>query len=239
MFSDSNQSVDEFLRESKSNLIESLKAEGILRSKTIEDALLNVPREEFLPVGTPKSMAYLDEPLGLADTGQTISAPHMVVMMLEEAKLSSGLSVLEIGTGSGYNAALTAYIVSRGVTKDHTELVITIERNEELFRFATKNIERVGLAPFCKVVLGDGSLGYPQESEEELYDRIIVTAAAPKVPVFLKKQLKIGGIMEVPVGSGTFQKLTILKKNEKRGFEQRKSVDCVFVPLIGSDAHQV
>ena len=169
-------------------LIESLRDEGILKSKSVEEALLAVPREEFIWPGTPASIAYQDEPILLDETGQTISAPHMIVMMLEEFDLSTGLKVLEIGCGSGYNAALISHIVSRGVPKSVEPLVVSVERDPSLVAFARQNIERAKLSEFCKVVEGDGSLGYPQESSDELYDRIMVTAGAPHIPVFLKKQ---------------------------------------------------
>lgn len=231
------EDVTGFVAESKLDLIRSLKSERLLKSKQVEEALLHVPRENFLWPDTPRSLAYIDEPASLGDTGQTISAPHMIVIMLEELRLSPGLKVLEIGTGSGYNTALIADIVSRGVGSSKTPLVVSVERNGELVNFARKNLERIGLSSFCEVVEGDGSLGYPQESNNEIYDRIIVTAGSPRVPTFLKKQLKTDGIMEVPVGEGWSQKLTILKKNSKGEFEEKRSVECVFVPLIGSDAH--
>jgi protein-L-isoaspartate(D-aspartate) O-methyltransferase len=238
MDSSSPEGLRRFLIDSRADLLASLKAELILKSREIEEALLNVPREKFLWPGTPESAAYFDEPVQLGDTGQTISAPHMIVMMLEEFQLAPGLEVLEIGTGSGYNAALIAYIVSRGISKLAEPLVISIERNGPLAKFARKNIESVELGSYCKVIEGDGSLGYPQEADQEMYDRIIVTAGAPHIPVFLKKQLKVGGILEVPVGANGFQRLMILKKNARQEFEQHRSVDCVFVPLIGADAHR-
>ncbi|HXQ93060.1 MAG TPA: protein-L-isoaspartate O-methyltransferase [Nitrososphaerales archaeon] len=233
----SSNNLSEFLKESKLSLIRSLKDEGILRSKSIEEALLAVPREEFIWPGTTVSISYQDEPILLDETGQTISAPHMIVMMLEEFDLSSGLKVLEIGSGSGYNAALISHIVSRGTPKNSNPLVVSVERDPSLVAFARKNIERANLSGYCKVVEGDGSLGYPQESSDELYDRIMVTAGAPHIPVFLKKQLKVGGILEVPVGGSSYQKLMVLRKISNTEFEQRKLVDCMFVPLIGSDAH--
>jgi len=234
----SSNNLDEFLKESKLTLIRSLKDEGILKSKPVEEALLAIPREEFIWPGTPSSIAYQDEPILLDETGQTISAPHMIVMMLEEFDLSSGLKVLEIGGGSGYNAALISYIVSRSISKSSAPMVVSVERDPALVEFARKNIERANLSGYCKVVEGDGSLGHPQESSDELYDRIMVTAGAPHIPVFLKKQLKIGGILEVPVGGSSYQKLMILKKISNSEFDQRKLVDCMFVPLIGSDAHR-
>ncbi|MGI0092019.1 MAG: protein-L-isoaspartate O-methyltransferase family protein [Nitrososphaerales archaeon] len=229
------------IKESRDQLILSLKSEGILKSKLVEDAIRAVPRERFLWKGTPNFLAYADEPQPLGRTGQTISAPHMVVMMLEELELKSELRVLEIGTGSGYNAALVGWITSQGRKKTDSRLVFSIERDLELVEFAKRNIESVGLGSLVEIIAGDGSLGYPPGSEMELYDRILVTAGAPKVPSFLKKQLKTDGILEVPVGGSTYQKLLkIIKKNPKDGkqaFEETKLVDCMFVPLVGQDAH--
>jgi protein-L-isoaspartate(D-aspartate) O-methyltransferase len=233
----SSGDLREYLSESKLSLIQSLKNEGILKSKIVEEAMISVPREEFLWPGTPSSIAYEDEPILLSQTGQTISAPHMIVIMLEELKLSRGLKVLEIGSGSGYNASLISCIVSNGMLNAENPLVLSVERDPSLVAFARDNVERVHLSTFCNIVEGDGSLGYPQESTTELYDRIIVTAGAPRVPTFLKKQLKIGGILEIPVGGVSYQKLMVLKKTPDGGFEQQKLVDCMFVPLIGSDAH--
>jgi protein-L-isoaspartate(D-aspartate) O-methyltransferase len=230
--------LEGFLNESRADLISSLRSERILKSKIVEEALLAVPREQFLWPDTPKSLAYLDEPVPLGDTGQTISAPHMIVTMLEELELSPYLRVLEVGAGSGYNAALISFIVSRGVSKPKERLVVAIERNSSLVSFARRNLERVNLTDYCTIIEGDGSLGYPQESESEIYDRIIVAAGAPRIPVFLKKQLKVGGIMEVPVGSESFQRLMIVNKMTRGELKQRRSVDCVFVPLVGRDAHQ-
>jgi protein-L-isoaspartate(D-aspartate) O-methyltransferase len=224
---------------SREDLIRSLKREGILKSQIVEDAIRSVPREKFLWKGTPEFLAYADEPQGLGDTLQTISAPHMVVMMLEELELSRALKVLEIGTGSGYNAALIGWIVSRRASRVEEELVISIERDSRLASFSRENIRSVGLSKVVKVVEGDGSLGYPQGSKEEIYDRIIVTAGAPHVPVFLKSQLKTGGIMLIPIGGSHYQDLVRLEKNKKQGnkeyFEEEKVVQCMFVPLIGQE----
>ncbi len=209
-----------------------------MKSPQITEALSAVPREAFLDQGTSKSLAYLDEPLPIAASGQTISAPHMVVMMLEELELRPGLKVLEIGAGSGYNAALMGYIVSRGIEQIPEPRVISIERDEKLADFARQNIEKVGLSKIVQIITGDGSLGYPQESTEELYDRIIITAGAPRVPHFLKAQLKKEGILLGPVGGRAYQRLLKVRKHPgKREFMEEKLVECMFVPLIGADAH--
>lgn len=223
------------LEETKKELIRSLRSQGVLKSKIVEDALRTIPREKFMWKNIPDLLAYVDEPQPLGETGQTISAPHMVVIMLEELEMCSGLRVLEVGTGSGYNAALLGWICSRG-EKDQV-LVTSIEQDEKLADFARKNLELVGLSQYVEVVEGDGSLGYPQESQREMYDRIIVAAGAYRIPLFLKAQLKSGGILEVPVGGSAYQTLLKIKKVKMDDgtvqFTQKAVVDCMFVPLVG------
>lgn len=227
----------------KEYLIESLKRENILKSKSVEEALRSIRREDFLWEGEPKAIAYIDQPLALGDTGQTISAPHMVTIMLEEAELEPGLSVLEVGTGSGYNAALIAYIVSKKFEDTSHPLVISIERNSRLVKFARENLKRAKLEKFVEVVEGDGSLGYPQGSDEMLYDRIIVTAGAPFIPPHLERQLKIGGILQVPVGNGPYQILIKERKIDKgKGkveLSKQRLMPVMFVPLIGEEAYSL
>lgn len=226
----------------KEMLISSLKYEGYLRTKLVEDAIRNVPREDFIWSGSPESVAYVDEPVPLGQTGQTISAPHMVALMLEEMELSAGLKILEVGGGSGYNAALLGYIASGGGKEKDQKLVISIERDHSLVEFAIQNIRKVGLQDVVDVVEGDGTLGFPRESRNEIYDRIMVAAGAPRVPRFLKLQLKLGGLMEVPVGTLSYQKLLKLRKKKAESgnveFTTENLVDCMFVPLVGEDAHK-
>jgi protein-L-isoaspartate(D-aspartate) O-methyltransferase len=224
----------------KEYLINALKGEKILKAKHVEDALRSVRREDFLWQGESIATAYMDQPLGLGETGQTISAPHMVTIMLEEADLRPGLHVLEVGTGSGYNAALIAFIVSRGIQDSIKEpLVTSIERNEKLAHFARQNLERAKLDKFIEVIEGDGSLGYPEGSKEMLYDRIIVTAGAPFIPPHLESQLKINGILLIPVGNGLYQNLIkerkILGENGKAELVKEKLMAVMFVPLVGED----
>lgn len=228
----------ENLSDSRAELIQSLKDEGILRSSVIEDAIRAIPRELFLWRGTPEFLTYTDEPQGLGETGQTISAPHMVVIMLEALDIHPGLKILEIGGGSGYEAALLGWLVSRGITQER-ELVVSVERDDRLAAFAAKNIDSVGLSKFVSIVCGDGTLGYPQDSKKELYDRIIVAAGARKVPTLLKEQLKTGGILLIPVGGSSFQKLLRITKrkltNDSVSYTEEDLVDCMFVPLVGED----
>jgi len=231
------------LSELKEELILSLKAEGYLKSQAVEQAFRNVPRENFLWEGTPAVEAYIDEPVPLGRTGQTISAPHMVALMLEELDLSPGQVVLEIGGGSGYNAALMGYISSARARKIDRKLVYSVERNHDLVGFATHNIKNAGLSSVVEIIEGDGTLGYPEGAVEEIYDRILVAAGAPRVPILLKKQLKADGIMEIPVGDVIYQKLMKVRKTRKQSGEEifttEKLVDCMFVPLVGEDAHRM
>ncbi len=226
----------------QSELIRSLRNERILKSKNIEKALESIRREDFLWKNYPLSEAYVDEPLPLGGTGQTISAPHMVAIMLEELGLARGQKVLEIGSGSGYNAALLGFIVSEG-TKISTQLVTTVERDQELSRFAQENIRKAGLSNVVEVVRGDGSLGYPPRANEPIYDRILVTAGAPHIPHFLEKQLKVGGILLIPVGNFSYQTLykirkSIKGKEGKTELTREELMACMFVPLVGEEGYR-
>jgi protein-L-isoaspartate(D-aspartate) O-methyltransferase len=237
--------IGQTLSESKEDLILSLKREGILKSKKIEKALNQIRREDFIWPGYPKGEAYFDVPLPLGDTRQTISAPHMIVIMLEELELEVGQKVLEVGAGSGYNAALLGFITSGGLLKGSETFVTAVEINETLVKFASENIKRAGLADLVSIQEGDGSLGFPENSKEEIYDRILVTAGAPHVPRLLEKQLKPGGILLVPVGNLPYQ--TLVKETKRRKSEginkeqaefiRKESTPCMFVPLIGKDAY--
>jgi protein-L-isoaspartate(D-aspartate) O-methyltransferase len=225
-------------------LIDSLKRENIIKSKLVEEALRNIKREDFLWKGEPRYAAYFDEPRALGDTGQTISAPHMVAIMLEEAELQHGLTVLEVGTGSGYNAALIGHIVSRGIAQGSLErpLVISIERDPRLVKFARENLAKTKLDKVVQVIEGDGSLGYPNSSKDMMYDRILVTAAAPFIPPHLEIQLKIGGILLAPVGELPYQTLIKERKTQREDgkveLSRQELMGVMFVPLIGEGAYR-
>ncbi len=221
--------TDEELRRRKRELLEALRREGVIRSERVYRAMLSVPREEFVPPEL-RCHAYDDNPLPIG-CGQTISAPHMVAMMCEEARLEPGHKVLEVGTGSGYHAAVMAEIVApRDQPRERWGRVITIERIPELAERARRTLERLGYADRVKVVVGDGSLGYEPEAP---YDRIVVTAAAPDIPRPLLEQLKPGGIMVIPVGDRYLQYLYVVVKREDGSVEARPVTSCLFVPLIG------
>lgn len=217
---------EDFERERK-NLIEKLIREGILKSDKVIKAMLKVPREEFV-LPEYRKYAYMDSPLPILK-GQTISAPHMVALMCEAADLNAGHKVLEVGTGSGYHAAVIAEIVAPkgSEVKGH---VYTIERISELADFARRNLEKTSYIDRVTVIVGDGTLGYPEEAP---YDRIIVTAAAPKEPKPLLEQLRINGKLIIPIGSRYFQHLYVIEKVNENKFRREAVTPCVFVPLIG------
>ncbi len=211
--------------EERRRLVEELKSEGVIRSKLVEEAFLHIPREEFVPEHL-RSYAYVDTPLPIG-YGQTISAPHMVAIMTEELEAQPGDVVLEIGTGSGYQAAILAYIVSKG----HGH-VYTIEIVKELTKRAINNFAKAvpELLDYTTFVIGDGSKGLEIFAP---YDKIIVTAAAPNIPEPLIKQLKPGGRLVIPVGNRWSQVLLIVDKRRDGAIRIRESVPCVFVPLVG------
>jgi len=194
-----------------------LRSRGI-KDKRVLDAFLRVPRHEFVwPVDAPS--AYGDHPMPIGH-GQTISQPYMVALMTEKLDLRGDEKVLEIGTGSGYQAAILSLLARE---------VWTVERIPELHERAKETLERLGFDN-VHAVLGDGTLGLPSEAP---FDGIIVTAAAPAVPEELVEQLAPGGVAVVPVGDRMLQRLTILRKDEDGRIETEEDVPCVFVPLIG------
>lgn len=211
--------------EQRKNLIIHLQNAGYIHSKRVEDAFKHVPREMFVP-SELQSLAYDDRPLPTYQ-GQTISAPHMNAMMCELLDSKPGDNILEIGTGSGYHAALLGYIVSR---ENKSGSVYSIERIDELVKFAQFNLKRAKLDPFVTVVHGDGTLGYPQAAP---FDKILVTAAGPRVPAPLINQLAEGGKLCIPIGGkGWSQKLVLLTKINGN-IEEEIISSVMFVPLIG------
>ena len=207
----------------REQLVENLVRWGYLKTPELIRAFRRVLRHEFVP---PKlrDEAYADYPLPIG-LGQTISAPSMIAIMMETLELARGQRVLEIGAGSGYNAALLAEVVG-----EEGE-VVSIERIPELARFAQENLRRTGYLR-VKVVVGDGTLGY---SEGAPWDRILVTACAPRVPQPLVEQLAEGGILGAPIGpQHMFQTWTTIRKLKGGKTEKREHGGCAFVPLIGA-----
>lgn len=204
-------------------------AERLVRSRYIRDprvreAFLAVPREEFV---RPEDLedAYADAPLPIG-LGQTISAPSMIAIMLEEARLEPGERVLEIGTGSGYHAALLAAIVG-------PPNVVTIERHPALAEWGRSNLARTGFGDVA-VVVGDGSLGHPQGAP---YGCIMATAGAPRIPDPWPLQLGPRGRILAPIGSSRHGQVLVVATLAPDGsLRIRESTPCAFVPLVGAQA---
>lgn len=201
----------------KEDLLEGMK--GRVNERVVE-AMAKVPRELFVPE-TLRSNAYEDIPLPIG-YGQTISAPHMVAIMCELLDLQDGMIVLDVGGGSGYHAAVMAKLVG---PQGH---VYSVERVPELVAQAERNLKAAGITNVT-MTLGDGSIGLPEHAP---YDRINVAATAPSVPEPLKQQLKPGGRMVIPVGTGFQDLLLVTRKN---GFAIEERLPVAFVPLIGEN----
>jgi len=199
---------------------------GYISSEAMAEAVLRVPREEFMD-SSYASYAYLDKPFPIpGDGGQTISAPYMYPIFYEPLSLKEGDRVLEIGAGSGYGAALAGELVG------DSGLVVSVEINETTYRFAQANLERTGYGDII-LVLGDGSLGYEEEAP---YDAICVTAACPEVPEPLVEQLGSPGKLMAPVGSSYSvfgQDLVLMEKDEDGKTSMRTLMKVSYVPLIG------
>ncbi|MFP3294596.1 MAG: protein-L-isoaspartate O-methyltransferase [Caldisphaera sp.] len=214
--------MDNYIYQQKIRLINYLKEGGFIKTEKVEEAMINVDRSIFVPQKYINE-SYEDKPLPIG-YGQTISAPSIVAYMTELLELREGDKVLEIGTGSGYQTAILSYIVKE------KGLIISIERIKELSEIAYKNLEKLGLHKNVKLIVGDGSIGYENDKP---YDRILITAASPKIPNFVYDQLKNGGIAVMPVGSIEEQKLVVLKKDELGKITIEYNISVIFVPLIG------
>ena len=217
--------------EDQKYLAERLKREGILSTPEYINAFIKVDRKLFVWPGYEK-YAYADNPLPLGDTGQTISAPHMYAYMTEALAPKPGDVILEIGTGSGYQAALLTEIVA-GDEVDEKGFIYTIEIEPLLVKFAEENLRKAGYKNYVKVIYGDGSLGWPPKYEGLLYDGIIVTAAAPKILDVWLRQLKVGGRLVLPVGRGFFQDLIRVERIGLKKYRKDYLLKCAFVPLRG------
>lgn len=198
---------------------EQLMPRGIYDKRVLE-VFGSVPRHEFAPKELSHS-AYNDYPLPISE-GQTISQPYMVALMTERLSLKGGEKVLEVGTGSGYQAAVLSKLCKE---------VYTVERFQRLADNAGSVFKKLGYDNI-KIRIADGTLGWEEFSP---YDGIIVTAGAPGVPESLLKQLKEGGRMLIPIESGGFgQTLTLVEKVGK-AVRTSEICACMFVPLIGKE----
>jgi protein-L-isoaspartate(D-aspartate) O-methyltransferase len=197
-------------------LRDTLEGRGITDLRVL-DAIEETRRDLFVPESL-QDAAYEDDALPIG-AGQTISQPYIVALMTQELQLDGSQTVLEIGTGSGYQTAILARLAHR---------VVTIERIESLSADARRVLAELGVAN-VEYLIGDGTLGNPQRGP---YDRVIVTASAPAVPEPLYAQLKLGGRIVAPVGDDASQDLVILEKT-LTGRKLTPLCGCRFVKLIG------
>jgi len=198
-----------------------IQSRGVSDKKVL-DAMRGVARHLFVPVGI-REFAYTDQPLVIG-YGQTISQPYVVAAMTEALQIQPGDKILEIGTGSGYQAAILGEL---------TDKVYTIEIVKPLADQARQVLESLGYV-HIHVRHGDGYQGWPEEAP---FDAIIVTAAPPEVPPELIRQLKVGGRMVIPVGEG-FQNLLLISKTPT-GIRRKVLFPVRFVPMVpGNDSPQ-
>ncbi|MDI6857028.1 MAG: protein-L-isoaspartate(D-aspartate) O-methyltransferase [Dehalococcoidia bacterium] len=199
-------------------LVEGLRQE--IRDERVLEAMRRVPREKFVPEQYQR-YAYDDRPLPIGQ-GQTISQPLMVAIMTDILRLAGTEKVLEVGTGSGYQAAILAELARE---------VVTVERMAELAESAAQRLRELGYGN-VSVHVNERGLGWPEEAP---YDAIVVTAGAPQVPQSLVDQLAIGGRMVIPVGGRRVQQLLRVVR-EPHGTSVTRHGQCRFVPLVGEGA---
>ncbi|MDH4161668.1 MAG: protein-L-isoaspartate(D-aspartate) O-methyltransferase [Nitrospirota bacterium] len=207
----------DFDKERRLMVEEQLIPRGI-RNPRVLDAMRKVQRHEFMPEAL-RLQAYGDHAMPIGE-GQTISQPYIVALMTELLGLKGPERVLEIGTGSGYQAAVLAELCQK---------VYTVERVKTLADKARQNLDRLGYRNVAMKVF-DGTYGWKDMAP---FDAIIVTAASPSVPQPLVEQLKEGGVLVVPVGERMSQELLSIVKTST-GIRTERSIPCVFVPLIGN-----
>jgi protein-L-isoaspartate(D-aspartate) O-methyltransferase len=211
------QQSEQRLAEARAALVQELRLQGI-ESDEVLDALGRVPRERFVPPAYVGD-AYANHPLPIGH-GQTISQPFVVALMSEVLDLEAGDRVLEIGTGSGYQAAILAELECE---------VFTIEIIEDLAVSAAALLQDLGYDR-VHVLHGDGYLGWPEEAP---FDKVIVTAAPEEIPAALVEQLRVGGKMIIPVGpQGAVQQLTLLEKDADGKVETTAIIPVSFVPMV-------
>lgn len=202
-------------------MVESQLRNRGIHDERVLDAMLRIPRHEFVS-GEYKAQAYADHPIPIAEN-QTISQPFIVAVSLQALNLQGGESVLEVGTGSGYQTALLAALA---------RAVYSVERHAALAQTAATTLERFGLSN-VKLVVGDGSNGLREFAP---YDAILVSAAAPTIPRSLFDQLADEGRMVIPVGPQHSQELQLVRK--RAGQPVINVIEgCRFVPLIGTEGY--
>jgi len=218
MASVKRQNEERFAEQCQVMVDHQLRARGIADVKLLS-VMRKVPRHRFVSPNLWKE-AYADHPLPIGE-GQTISQPYIVALMSEALHLSGEEKVLEIGTGSGYQTAILAELANT---------VITIERSSVLSQTARERLVQLGYRDICFVV-GDGTLGLPTQ---EPFDRILATGSLPCTPKGLLDQLSNSGILVLPVGDKTLQRLVQIKKTGSSHTKKDLGA-CRFVPLIGKE----
>jgi protein-L-isoaspartate(D-aspartate) O-methyltransferase len=207
---------DEFASGRRAMVEGQIRKRGVASPRVLA-AMMEIPRHEFIPAEF-RHEAYADKPLPIGE-GQTISQPFMVAAMTEALELTGSERVLEVGTGSGYQAAVLSSLVREVISvESHTALALAAQ--ERLTDLGYLNVH---------VHNGDGSSGFPDAAP---YDAILVTAAAPEVPPVLVGQLREGGRLVIPVGGQESQELVQARK-ENGELKSRVLFDCRFVPLLG------
>jgi protein-L-isoaspartate(D-aspartate) O-methyltransferase len=201
----------------REHMVKSQLAGRGIKDRRVLEAMRQVPRHLFIPEGM-RNLAYCDGPLPIGH-GQTISQPYIVALMTELLKLEGQERVLEVGTGSGYQAAILSRLASQ---------VYSVERHAALAQQAEKLLSQLGYANIV-VRVGNGTLGWPEHSP---YEAIIVTAAAPDVPRPLTDQLADGGRLVAPVGSQWSQVLVKVRRQGDLLIRERRTA-VAFVPLVG------
>lgn len=207
---------DRFLTQRQRMVDEQLRTRDI-RDKRVLEAMNSIPRHRFVS-DDYRHLAYTDGPLPIGG-GQTISQPYIVALMTQMLKLKGDEKVLEVGTGSGYQAAVLAYLVRE---------VHSIERHANLSSQAAETINDLGFTN-VRIYVGDGTLGWQASAP---YDAILVTAAAPEVPQALLEQLSDGGRLVIPVG-GRFSQFLQLWERKGAKYTHDVLVPVAFVPLLG------
>ena len=211
-------SIDDFKSQGRRKMLVDLLISKGIENKQLLNAINLIPRHLFLDSAFSE-YAYIDEAFPIA-AGQTISHPYTVAFQTQLLDIQPMDKVLEIGTGSGYQ---TAVLVAMGAE------VFTIERQKELFDFSKIILKKINFEPRYQTY-GDGYKGLPTYAP---FDKIIVTAGAPEIPKELLKQLKVGGIMVIPVGDKSQKMISILRLNEEN-FEMYEFGDFKFVPMLES-----
>ena len=210
------QIEDTFMHQGmRRKLVEEIRQKGITDEKVLE-AIGSIPRHLFMD-STFVQFAYVDKAFPIA-AGQTISQPYTVAFQSQSLQIKKFERVLEVGTGSGYQAAV---LCRMGAS------VYTIERQKTLYDFASNLLPTLGYRPHF--FYGDGYLGLPTYGP---FDKIIVTAGAALVPEPLKQQLKIGGILVIPVGNNKLQIMKIITRNSETEYTEEDKGGFVFVPLL-------